>query len=444
MIDISLKERSAAQNSKRAALSSFIGSAIEWYDFALFGTMSALVFNSLFFAGLSATAGTVAALATFAVGYVIRPLGAVLFGQIGDRIGRKTMLIASVVLMGISTFLITFLPTYATIGVWAPVILLLLRMLQGLSVGGEWGGAVTLTIEHAANEKRGLMAGIAQLGGPVGPLLATLMIALTAHFSGDQFLVWGWRIPFAFSLVMLLVGLYIRRNVEESPAFHDPMPDAEPQPRSSFVAVLTRSPKSLILGVAVCIAPLFGSVISNVYALGYAKSLGYTTTQTLLGTLIATPTAIIVSLLAARFSDKVGRRPIFITGAVLIAIFSFALFPLIGSVGLLILGNVLYLGVAHAMMWGTMGAILPELFPTSERTTGAALGYQLGSIVAGFGPVLAATITATTGHTLGVSFLVTGASLISVVAILAARETSRVALRPRTARPSESATPVVS
>jgi len=417
---LSLTTPATPRNARRAALSSFIGSMIEWYDFALFGTMSALVFGELFFSDLSPGAGTIASLTTFAVGYVARPLGALAFGYIGDRVGRKTMLVWSLMLMGGSTVLIAALPTYEVIGVWAPMLLLLLRLMQGFSVGGEWGGATTLTAEHAPQHRRGLLTGIAQLGGPTGPMVATGVVALSSALTGDQFLEWGWRIPFAFSLLMLLVGVYIRKNIDESPVFDSKVKSVETR-RQMLPELVRTAPRGLVLAIFVTIGPSFGGVIATVYVITYAKGVGFSNGQALASTMIATSFNIVVSLLAGRLSDRYGRRSVFVTGAALMAVSSFILFAFIdtGSMAQFVIANVVFFGIAQAIMWGTIASIIPGLFPAHIRSTGTSLGYQLGALAAGFGPAAAASIVVGTGSTIVVSLVIAGFCTLSIVAVWA-------------------------
>jgi MFS transporter, MHS family, shikimate and dehydroshikimate transport protein len=427
--------RTAAEKrraAKRVLVSSFIGSVVEWYDFMLYGTAAALVFNQLFFSALDSAAGQIASFGTLAVGYLARPLGGVIFGHFGDRIGRKAVLVTTILTMGVATILIGFLPTYDQIGVWAPALLVLLRILQGFAVGGEWGGAVLITLEHAKSERRGLWSSIAQLGAPAGLLLSTGVFSAVSMLPKAAFLSWGWRVPFLLTVVLIGVGLWMRLGVEESPVFlaaQRAVKAATDAKRLPIVELFRRHPREVVLAAVVGLGPFFANAILISFVLSYAGQVGHSRTESLNALLIASGVSMISLPLFAALSDRYGRRPVYTAGALLLAINSFALFPLVntGKGILLVLGYTLAL-VVHSMMYGPMGAFMAELFGTEIRYTGASVGYQVASVAGGFGPLLATILLDANGgapHALYVSCFMAGILALTAVASIASKETHR-------------------
>ncbi|GAA3441349.1 MFS transporter [Planomonospora venezuelensis] len=416
---------------RRAVASSFLGSVIEYYDFLLYATASAVVFGKVFFSDLSPLVATVASLGTFATGYLARPLGGVIFGHFGDRLGRKRMLVLTMALMGAASFLIGLLPTYEQVGSLAPVALVLLRVVQGIAVGGEWGGAVLMSAEHATG-RRGLWASFTNAGAPCGMLLSTAALNGSAAVMDEQsFLAWGWRIPFLISIVLLAVGLFVRARVEETPVFTAAQRD--PAPRSApLLDVLRHHPRTLLLGIGVGLSPFVLQGTLTTFLISYGVQSGFTRTQVLNGLTLSSGIAIIGILGWSALSDRVGRRPIVLTGAVAAAVFAFLVFPLAdaGSVGLLTLALVLGQSVIHPMMYGPLAALYTELFSTRSRYTGASLGYQVAGLGAGLAPLLFAQIQASGGGggTTLISAIIAAFCLLTVVCTLVLRETSRTDL----------------
>ncbi|MFG3339178.1 MFS transporter [Glycomyces sp. NPDC048151] len=413
------------QDMRRIATASFIGTAIEFYDYYIYGTAAALVLNELFFPSLSPLAGTLAALSTFAVGFVARPLGAILFGHFGDRIGRKATLIVSLLLMGLSTAFIGLLPTYDTIGVAAPVILVILRVCQGIGLGGEWGGAALLSTEHAPANRRGLYAAAPQMGSPVGYFVATCVFwALSAWLPEEAFASWGWRVPFLLSFALVVVGLLIRLKVAETPAFAAHMAKAESN-QVPLWTVIRRHPKELLLGAGSILVVYIMFYTAATYCLTYTTTTLGIPRNTMLGlTLIAVVVLGVSTFLVARMSDRHGRKKLIIAGAVWGIIWSFALFPLLETknlalIALALSGALLAMGI----IYGPIGAFLPELFPTKVRYSGAGLAYNLGGLLGGgITPLVVAQIAETSG-TAGVGWLLGGISVVNLLCILALPET---------------------
>ncbi|MFI6481263.1 MFS transporter [Nonomuraea sp. NPDC050663] len=406
---------------KRAVISSYLGSVIEFYDFLLYATASALVFNKVFFSSLDPTAGTIASFGTFASGYLARPIGGIIFGHFGDRLGRKRMLIITMIMMGVASALIGVLPTYAQIGVWAPVLLVTLRVLQGIALGGEWGGAVLMSAEHATS-RRGLWAGFTNAGGPSGQLLSTVAMSSTAAIVGaEAFLSWGWRIPFLLSVVLLGVGLFVRAKVTETPVFAQARPEAgEAAP---IVEVFRRHPANLARAIGVGFAAFVAQATLTTFVIAYAVQAGFERPTVLNALTISSAGAVIGVLAFASLSDRIGRRPVVAAGAIMMAVVAFLLFPLInsGSFVLLTLAVVLGQSIAHPAMFGPLAALYSELFGTRTRYTGASLGYQISATGAGLAPVLFASLSST----FTISLIVAACCLLTVVTIYATRETSR-------------------
>jgi MFS family permease len=416
---------------RRAVASSYLGSLIEYYDFLLYATASAVVFNKVFFTNLDPVVATVASFGTFATGYLARPIGGVIFGHFGDLLGRKRMLVLTMTLMGVASFLIGLLPGYAQIGGWAPVGLVLLRVIQGISVGGEWGGAVLMSAEHATS-RRGLWASFTNAGAPSGVVVSTAALSGTVAIVGeDAFLAWGWRIPFLLSLVLLAVGLFVRSRVEETPAFRAAQRGA-PRRSIPFVAVLRDHPRTLLLSIGVGLSAFVAQSTITTFVLSYGVQVGHSR-QTVLNALTISSACAIVGIIGwSAASDRFGRRPIVLAGAVAMAVYGFALFPLVdsGSAALLTLALVLGQSVLHPMMYGPLAALYTELFSTEHRYTGASLGYQIAGLGAGFAPLLFAEIQRSTGGAASTAIAGTmaGFCVLTVVCMLALKETSQQSL----------------
>jgi MFS family permease len=418
---------------RRAVASSFLGSLIEYYDFLLYATASAVVFGKVFFADLDPALATVASFGTFTTGYLARPLGGLLFGHFGDRLGRKRMLVLTMTLMGVSSFLIGLLPGYDQIGPVAPLGLVLLRVVQGISVGGEWGGAVLMSAEHARS-RRGLWAGFTNAGAPSGMVVSTLVMSGTAALTSEaDFLAWGWRIPFLLSIVLLAIGLFVRSRVDETPAFLAAAKKEERR-RLPVVAVLRDHPRVLLLSVGVGLAAFVVQATLTTFVLAYGVQQGHPRQEVLNALTVSSACAVVGILSWSALSDRIGRRPVVLAGVVVMAVFGFLLFPMVrsGSGLLLVLALVIGQGVIHPMMYGPLAALYSELFATENRYTGASLGYQLAGLGAGFAPLIFAELQRAggDGSTTPVSWTIAAFCLLSAVCVLALKETNRRDLTP--------------
>ncbi|MFI9344120.1 MFS transporter [Streptomyces sp. NPDC052773] len=417
--------RERTRQLRRVALSGLLGTAVEFYDFLVYGTVAALVFGDLFFPGTDPAVATIAAFGAFAAGYVARPLGGVVFGHFGDRLGRKSMLLLTMGLMGGASFLIGLLPTYDTIGVWAPVLLITLRVVQGVAIGGEWGGATLMVVEHAGERRRGLWSSFTQMGAPLGSLLSSLVVTLVVALPRDQFTAWGWRVPFLLGVVLLGVGLFVRLKVVESPLFAAVRKDRA-EARLPVLDVLRR-PRPLLLACGVGIGAFTAQSLLTSYLIAYATGIGYTRPQVLTALTVSACVALVVLPAASALSDRAGRRPVVLAGAVACAALAFPVLALVDSrsPGLLILAVVLGHGIAQSVMYGPLGALLTEMFGTRVRYTGASLGYQGATLVgAGFSPMIAGSLVAAHGGSgTPVALLLCGGAAITALTLLFLRET---------------------
>jgi metabolite-proton symporter len=417
-----------ARALRRVVLASFIGTAIEWYDFFLYNTAAALVFDKLFFPNLAPANATLAAFATYSVGFFARPLGGVVFGHFGDRIGRKSMLVITLMMMGVSTFLVGLVPTYSSIGAAAPLLLVVLRFIQGFGVGGEWGGAVLMAAEHSPQEKRGLSASWPQAGVPAGLLLANSVFAACNRLFGGQFLSWGWRIPFLLGIGLVGVGLFIRLRVLETPAFAKVQSSGVA--RVPILEVLRSHARSVVLAMGARFAENVSFYLFTVWILTYiTRQLGLPKDVALQGLLAASALELLTIPAFGALSDRFGRRPIYILGAVLTGLFAFPFFWLVDlrSIPLIWIALVLVLAVAHAAMYGPQAAFFAELFGTKVRYSGASLGYQLSSALAGgLAPIIAGGLLRMShDRPWSVALYVVLSSLITLVSVSLADETSR-------------------
>jgi MHS family shikimate/dehydroshikimate transporter-like MFS transporter len=409
------------------ALASFAGTTIEWYDFFLYGTAAALVFNKVFFPTFDPLTGTLAAYGTYAVGFVARPLGGIVIGHYGDRIGRKSMLVLTLLLMGAATFLIGLLPTYNQVGLWAAVALVVLRLIQGFGVGGEWGGAVLMAVEHAPPGSRGFYGSWPQIGVPAGLLLSTAVFSLFARLPQDQFLSWGWRIPFLLSIILVGVGLFIRLSILETPAF-EKMKESRREARQPTLDVLRHYPKQVLLAMGARVAENGSFYIYSVFSLTYATQYaGVERSVVLNAILIASACDAFAIPLYGALSDRIGRRPVYLFGATMTAVFAFPFFWLIGT-GRTSLVMVAMLGaflLSHGAMYAPQAAFLSEMFGTRVRYSGASLGSQLASVLAGgLAPLIATALMANYGRS-AVALYVIAMAVITIVSVVAAAETMR-------------------
>jgi MFS transporter, MHS family, shikimate and dehydroshikimate transport protein len=392
-------DRYTNSDTVRVGVAGMIGSTIEWYDFYIYGMAAALVFGHLFFPSFSPVAGTLAAFGTFAVGFVARPLGGIIFGHFGDRIGRKRALMLTLFLMGAATVVIGLLPGYDTIGVWAPLALVALRFLQGFAVGGEWGGAVTMVVESSPTERRGFFGSLPQMGVPLGLVLSTSIFAVLTLLPEDAFRSWGWRIPFLLSAFLIIVGLFIRSRINETPAFTQ-LKENGAEHRLSAKEAIQSHWRAIALTVGLYVSAGVPFYIVTVFVLAYASNeLGLPKSVLLTGTLAA---AVLEALTVPYFgalSDRFGRRPVFIAAAAFALLLAFPFFAMLatGSTGLVWLAIILALGLAHAGMYGPTAALYAELFAPGVRYTGTSIGYQLGGVVAGFVPLTAGALVSSAG-----------------------------------------------
>ncbi|MEU8222833.1 MFS transporter [Kribbella sp. NPDC048915] len=370
-----------------------MGTTIEWYDFFVYGLAAALVFGELFFPKFDPVVGTLSAFATFAVGFVARPLGGIVFSHFGDRHGRKSALVGSLLLMGTATVLVGLLPSYDTIGVAAPVVLVLLRFCQGFAVGGEWGGAVLMAVEHSDPRRRGLAGSFPQMGVPAGLILASAAFIALAPLNDAQFAAWGWRIPFLASGVLVVAGLMIRLTVAESPEF-EKLRDTGGQVQNPVLSALRNNPKNILLAAAMRQETTVFYVVVT-FAVSYGtEQVGVTRGVMLNGTLIAALVALVTLPLIGALSDRFGRRTLFRLGAAAAVVFAFPFFALLdtGRPALIYLALILGLAVVHALMYAPEAAFFSELFGAEVRYSGASLGYQLGSVVGGLAPLVGASL----------------------------------------------------
>jgi metabolite-proton symporter len=389
----SLSDADHSRELRKAVIAATVGTTIEWYDFFIYGTAAGLVFGKLYFPNQEPLAATLAAFATYFVGFVGRPIGAAIFGHYGDRIGRKATLIATLMLMGIATFLIALVPTYASIGIWGAVLLTLLRVIQGIGVGGEWGGSVLISMEWAKTHgSRGLIASWPQFGVPAGLFLANLAILVFSTWSGDQFAVWGWRIPFALSIVLVGVGLWVRLGILETPVFQKLVAERRIE-KAPIVEVIKRQPREIILSALVRMAEQAPFYIFTAFVFSYATgALKMSRDFVLEAVLVASLLSFITIPLSGHISDRIGRRRMYLIGAAVTGLFGFLYFGLIDTAipSAVFIAIVLSL-IPHDMMYGPQAALIAEAFTPRLRYSGASLGYQLASVIAGGPAPLIAT-----------------------------------------------------
>ncbi|GAA1368283.1 MFS transporter [Peribacillus frigoritolerans] len=413
---------------RRILIASLVGSSIEWFDYFLYGTVSALVFNQLFFVNEDPTIGLLLSYASFALAFFIRPFGGVIFSHIGDRIGRKKTLVLTLSLMGVATFGMGLLPTYQAVGIWAPILLITLRLVQGLGIGGEWGGALLLAVEYAPAEKRGLFGAIPQMGVTIGMLLGTVALSIMTLLPENAFMTWGWRIPFIFSALLVFFGLWIRKGIDETPSFKKVKESGE-VPKLPIVETLKNYWREVLIAVGAKVVETAPFYIFSTFVVSYATAnLGFSRTATLTAVMIATIITTILIPIMGNLSDKIGRKKLFIGGTIGMALFAFPYFWLLEqkSVLLLIVATVIGLGVIWAPITAVLGTMFSEIFDAKIRYTGITLGYQIGAALAGGTAPLVATalLDRFNNSYVPVAIYIIFASVLSLAAIWAVKDRS--------------------
>ncbi|WP_187273408.1 MULTISPECIES: MFS transporter [Methylobacterium] len=421
--EVSLADR------RQIVWSSVIGTTVEWYDFLIYGTASALVFNKLFFPSIDPVVGTIAAFGSYAVGFLARPLGGIVFGHFGDKIGRKAMLSLTIMIMGLGTFLIGCLPTYAQIGVWAPILLVTLRLVQGIGIGGEWGGAVLMVVESVPAHRRGFFGSIVQLGYPLGVILSIGAFALTGLMPEAEFLAWGWRLPFLASAFLVGVGLFIRLRLHETPSFQR-VKERAAVAKIPVVEILTEHPRTFLKAVGLKVSEIAYVSIVTVFSISYVTGkLGLPRSIILNGILVAAIIELFTIPVFGWLSDRYGRRTLFVVACLFSIVFAFPLFQLLDTRDptIITLTVAVALSFGQGIMFGTGAAWMSELFDARLRYSGASLGFQVGAALSGgFTPLIAAALlTWSSGATWPISVYLIVLACVTLVAAFLSPETAR-------------------
>jgi metabolite-proton symporter len=418
---------SGGASIRKVAIASLVGTTIEWYDFFLYGTASALIFGRLFFPKYDPLTGTLASFGTYAVGFAARPIGGIVCGHFGDRIGRKSMLIFTLSLMGVATALIGLLPTYNQIGIWAPILLIVLRVAQGFAVGGEWGGAVLMAVEHSPKGKRGFYGSWPQVGVPFGLLLSTGVFRLISNLPEESLFRWGWRLSFLLSILLVVVGLYIRLAVEDPPEFTE-IKRTGAESKMPILDTLRQHPGGVFVAMGARLVENAAFYLYTVFILTYATlpRIGFKTSAVLSAIALAAAIEIFIIPTYGWLSDKLGRRPIYLFGALFTGLFAFPFFRLVetSQTVLMTLAIVIALVVGHAAMYGPQASFFSELFGTKVRYSGASLGYQLASVLAGgLSPLIAAGLLKRYGGSGPIALYIVGLAVLTMVSVFLATET---------------------
>ena len=412
---------------RKAVFASAIGTTVEWYDFLLYGTAAALVFNKVFFPRADPLTGTMLAFATYGVGFLARPIGGIVFGHYGDRIGRKLLLVLSLLIMGGTTFLIGLLPTFDQVGIWAPAGLILLRLIQGFGLGGEWGGAILMAVEYGEDKHRGLWGGLTQAGGSVGNFLATAILAVAAAtLSPHDFLAWGWRIPFLASAVLIAIGWWARATLTESPVFRSALEIERGAYEAPVLEAVRRRPWQVVIGGGLKLGENVSFYLMTAFGITYmTQILGVSRGVALTGVMAGSVVAFTSMPLWSWLSDRIGRRPVYAFGAAGLAIWGFAFYPVLAtrSPGL-ITADLMFAILLHSAMNGPQGAFIAELFPTRIRYSGASLCYQVTTIVGGsWAPIISVALFTHYRSTVPISIYLAGSCVVSLAAAILAKET---------------------
>jgi MFS family permease len=414
-----LPESAHRSQLRQAVIASTVGTTIEWYDFLLYSVVTGLVFGKLFFPASEPLVGVLQAFAVYAVGFLARPIGAAIFGHYGDRIGRKAVLIATLLITGFATFAVGLVPTYESIGIWGAVVLTIIRFIQGIGVGGEWGGSVLLSMEWArTNAHRGFIASWPQFGGPAGLLLANVAVLTFSWLSGDQFLVWGWRIPFLLSIVMAAVGLYIRLGILETPAFQRLLAEKRIE-QAPVLEVIRRQPKEIILSALAKTGEIAPAYIYLAFVFAYGAQVLHTPRNFLLSAVIAgCLSSFVIIPLSGYLSDRIGRKRMYLLGAIAMGVFGFIYFAMLNSLvpGLIFLGIVLSFMV-HGILFGTQAALIAECFTPRLRYSGCSMGFHLAAITGGGpAPLIATALLAWTASGYAIAGYIAACAIVSIIA----------------------------